>query len=473
MRISETGLYNVTAYHGGKHDLHRKMFFSSDEHFASSYGPVEKYQINVMNFVDSLDPDLIQDYLPLYDHYDNREITSIEEYMELSQDTWEMIEERADEIIANTGADGIIIYEGGVKNYLVYNIDVVSKVRPILEKVNLRASKVIDLRDPKVKKPLENMHLVLTRDGGVMIYYYSDGNKIRWHSEKSENIYDTISNAMDKTLQDDINGIRFSRNGGILIDKSRSNRMWSGDKNQYSIDIKPVVERLLDTGLISLRTPIYIGNWARRDDDGELIGTASRVIKAAHIPNKLVLYHGTSNARLSEIMKNGIAPLGKEARVWNRDTAKDMPDHRHDSIYLTASMGQAEYYAKKATNVDRKRLSFRYRLDAKDKISQLERQKSSASDTEIATIQEKIDQLNTALVLLDRMNRAVDKAEPVVLKIELNRRDYKYLMADDDYINKQKSAGQTVDPTDWRNSLSDFGQVAYRGTIPPDRITRA
>jgi hypothetical protein len=32
------------------------------------------------------------------------------------------------------------------------------------------------------------------------------------------------------------------------------------------------------------------------------------------------------------------------------------------------------------------------------------------------------------------------------------------------------SGHKDADPTDWQQSLSVFGQIAYRGSIPPNRI---
>ena len=58
------------------------------------------------------------------------------------------------------------------------------------------------------------------------------------------------------------------------------------------------------------------------------------------------------------------------------------------------------------------------------------------------------------------------KFEPVILEITLFKSEYDKLMADDDFLRKYPVAS----PSDWLRSLSDFGQVAFRGTIPPSRI---
>lgn len=117
--------YWVTVYHGDTKEnapLHEKMFFSSDRGFASDYGlHITTYELNVLNFADTLDPELIEQFLPLHDHYDDRDIDTMSDYMDRSSDTWEMIEEVADDIVHMIDAAGLIIYEGGCKNYMVYD----------------------------------------------------------------------------------------------------------------------------------------------------------------------------------------------------------------------------------------------------------------------------------------------------------------------------------------------------------------
>jgi hypothetical protein len=58
------------------------------------------------------------------------------------------------------------------------------------------------------------------------------------------------------------------------------------------------------------------------------------------------------------------------------------------------------------------------------------------------------------------------KIEPVILQITIYRSDFDKLVADDDYLKRNL----TAKPEDWHESLSDFGQVAYRGIIPPSKI---
>lgn len=122
----------VRVYHGDTKEnarLHRKMFFSSDPEFAKDYGKyITAYDLNTVKFVDSLDRNLIEPLLPLYDPYTDTDVNNFEEYIQRSSDTWEIIESHADQIVADTGADGLIVYEGGVVNYLVFNVNALEDV---------------------------------------------------------------------------------------------------------------------------------------------------------------------------------------------------------------------------------------------------------------------------------------------------------------------------------------------------------
>jgi hypothetical protein len=352
------------------------------------------------------------------------------------------------------------------------------RLHDIFERVVLDhpgSNRVIDLRSEKRKN--SDTHITLTKDHSALIWNYADGNKIPWSpyftKDKTDNsITGYVSKVCDTSIQPDYMDIRFTTNG-ILIGRSRVTGNWGGDRNKYSMDIKPVVSRLLDLKIILPRTPVYLGNWARKDSDAEMVGTAAQIMNAPKVPNKIVLYHGTSNVRAKIILEQGIKPLDKDSRAWREKG--EVPDHRNDSIYLTASLAQAEYYATKTSNIDRKRLTIRFRKDQEYKIRDMHNtiatQKLYKNFTGAEETQSKIEQLQKSLDLLNQMNRLVDKVHAVILEVTLTREDYKKLLADDDYISSQKiRKGIDVSPTDWRESLSHFGQVAFRGTISPDKI---
>jgi hypothetical protein len=122
----------ITVYHGDQKPevvAHPRMFFTECEDFASDYGPhISKWELNVMSFADSLDRDLIEELLPLYDPHTDHDINDWSDYVDRSSDTWEMIEDRADDIVKMAGAAGLIVYEGGIRNYIVYDTSVIRRL---------------------------------------------------------------------------------------------------------------------------------------------------------------------------------------------------------------------------------------------------------------------------------------------------------------------------------------------------------
>jgi len=119
--VEQAASSSLNVYHGteGSPEPHDGMFFSTDADFASNYGSVHRYEIELGRIFDSLDAAMVEPLLPLHDSYDDEDIETIEAYMERSSDTWEMIE-TAVSSIRSKGFDTMIVYEGGVKNYLVF-----------------------------------------------------------------------------------------------------------------------------------------------------------------------------------------------------------------------------------------------------------------------------------------------------------------------------------------------------------------
>lgn len=112
---------SITAYHGGDHpEPHDGMYFSSDPDFSKDYGDVYQYKINLGKMFDSLDERLIEPMLPMYDPYHEVDIETIDDYMDSSSDTWEIIEQHLRDI-KSMGYDSIRVFEGGVENYYIFN----------------------------------------------------------------------------------------------------------------------------------------------------------------------------------------------------------------------------------------------------------------------------------------------------------------------------------------------------------------
>lgn len=312
------------------------------------------------------------------------------------------------------------------------------------------------------------VHGAFLKNGKFAIFYYSHvGNSMG----DLEVVLPYLDKNLDKTLQGDVLGILVEKNN-ILLSRDRSqDKSWSGNKNKYSNDLKNIAKALLARG-ISSKTNIWLGNWGAGFANAEKIGTITQILKKKEIPNKLVLYHGTSTYRLQFIKTDGLVPMEINDRVWNKGgSVKERPEHRDECIYLTASRPQAEYYAKKSTDVDRARFNIDKRYEAGVKIKNLERIMSSAQFVDGSTngkyTEEEIDNFKKQIADLKKKYQTFyGKFEPVLLEITLTKSEYKNLMADDDYLQQNKKAN----PNDWINSLSQFGQVAYKGKIPTSRI---
>lgn len=302
-------------------------------------------------------------------------------------------------------------------------------------------------------------YVVLTKDGGAILYNWGDANVLPW-----KDVLDKANQAFDRDLQVSSHEISLVR-GGILIDRSRETGMWTGDRNRYSGDVAAIATAMMDRGLLAPNAGIWIGNTAARK--GERIGTAGEVAGRTEIPNRITLYHGTSNIRAMIIMRDGLQPMSFDQRIWNKSPLdKVRPEHREDSVYLTASLPQAEYYAGKAVATDRKRfgpaaMAAAYRR--KQNISQRLASSAGIDNDFIRGSRADLEATERVIAMGDSFD---GKFEPVILRVTLGPNDYANLMADDDFLRIVD--GST--PEEWHRSLGHFGQVAYRGTIPPDRI---
>jgi len=79
---------------------------------------------------DSLDPKLIEPMLPMYDPYHETDIETIEDYLDSSSDTWEILEQHL-RYVKGMGYDSLRIFEGGVENYYIFdknNIRMIGKL---------------------------------------------------------------------------------------------------------------------------------------------------------------------------------------------------------------------------------------------------------------------------------------------------------------------------------------------------------
>ena len=202
----------------------------------------------------------------------------------------------------------------------------------------------------------------------------------------------------------------------ILPNRVGGDSKWEGARNLYTKGTKEWPEILLAAGIINPDTKVYIGNWA--GSRGAFVGKAGKLVKMdlENLPAKLVFYHGTDSTRLEKIQREGLGPQSREERIWKSDVLKHHPEWRESAVYLTIDKGQANYYAKKAVNVMRR--------------------------------------------------NGYRNTKKVILKVTVPRKFYRRLLPDDDYLMRQlMQLGVT-----WIDSLKEFSQVAYLGTIPPEWI---
>ena len=358
-------------------------------------------------------------------------------------------------------------------------------------------SHINDLRDPdqgpakvfryedsktgerKVDRERVKTFVAFQKGGGVVIFNYGNGvNKVDWTE-----VLIAANSELDKNIQSNELDIRVFRSG-YMINAYNDGPSWSGKRNRYSPMLRKVAQALLDSGLAENTTPLWIGNWAR--EDPEPVGSVGKILATNPNPSRLYLFHGTSNFRLAKIMRDGLTPREIGDRIWSKDNKKHMPAHRADSIYLTADLGQAEYYANKAVNTDRARLSKvayyepwktnpkainpasmnieQMRAYVADKWRDMPRNLEflkGYNDDQVRNVAERYLRDQSAFDE-DRP----DKLAPVILQVVLGTADMKKLMADDDFLRTSPDAT----PEEWMRSLGHFGQIAYRGSIPPNRI---
>lgn len=310
--------------------------------------------------------------------------------------------------------------------------------------------------NPKGRKiDIARTHIVLAKNNKLIVFCYGSRNVVPWRE-----LLNILYTEIDKEIQSNIFGIVEYQNGYIINQERGELKQWSGHLNRYSLDIRKTLQGMVDRG-ISPTTPIWIGNWAGQVAS-EKLGTIKQILQKKDIPDKLVLYHGTSSFRLSLIKNEGLQPVSKEERVWNKGSLQEIT-YRDDSVYLTASFDQAEYYAKKATNIDRARYgSWKNKSIAYNKIRDFEnmisKDKEKLSPEQLKDIEGKIQKLKNMMAF-------DEKFTPVILQVAITKSNYNKLKPDDDYLRVYPDA-----PKDWENSLSQFGQVAYQGTIPFSNI---
>lgn len=338
--------------------------------------------------------------------------------------------------------------------------------------------KVIDLRG-KVPKGSYNktpiVFAVLNKEGGAYTFNYgeSDINGISWRDT-----HNFINDNMDTRYQEDILDICIV-SGGILISGTANDGGFGQARSSYSDYVKTLCRELLNRKVVLPTSKVFLGNWAN-NKYREYIGTINKVANGKELPDKLILYHGTSSYRLAHILKDGIRPVERDMRIWRgtrRDPIKDRGDN-NGAVYLTPSKIRAGYYANQAVGIDKKTFSPKKLRDMSYHLNDMKNNKAHfekllSKETDQSEKEYLQDILDGIIEMIDKTEKTLPAdfdgdMKPVILKVVIPRKNFKYFYPDDDYMRLNK---REYTQDDWILSLKDFGQVAYRGEIRPDDIT--
>lgn len=273
---------------------------------------------------------------------------------------------------------------------------------------------VVDFRDPDYvpseywqEKHATHEAIVEIGDTKIFLYNYAEGNTLEW-----SDMLDAMRTDFSDLPSGDVPPAHLlTKKGNLVLDNGHE---W-GNASQFSITIQPVVKPLLEASIIKPTTKVFVGNWA--SGRGKLVGKARDFLREkVKIPMKMVMYHGTSNVFLDDILERGLTAQPVAQRAWKQETQKDRPKYRETAVYMTLDKFQASYYATKATNVLRR--------------------------------------------------NGYTGVKPVILRITVPKRAYKNFRPDDDYLVRLKERGDAT----WLDSLGEVSQIAYEGSIPPEWI---
>lgn len=116
-------------YHGSNDHviLEKYVFFSTSERFSKDYGETRIYDIKIKKLFDSTNKENIKNLLQkvgsLYDPYDEMTFNTADEFLcsyTAYADTWEVLEPHLD-VIKTMGFDTVLLFEGGIENYVTLN----------------------------------------------------------------------------------------------------------------------------------------------------------------------------------------------------------------------------------------------------------------------------------------------------------------------------------------------------------------
>jgi len=212
----------------------------------------------------------------------------------------------------------------------------------------------------------------------------------------------------------------------VAIDPSLDETRWSG---KLTGDIKLVQSilrslrmydpRISDGYSVRFQSGFSrdLGNRPTPDDRtvGDIM--ASKPIQRGERGRSVTLYHGTNSSLLADILERGLRPSRETgAKNWAGTEFR----HNMNAVYLASDRERAEYYARHSAAEQHAK----GRLDA----------------------------------------------TPVVLRVTVPTDQ---LLADDDWLRREFGGGTEkakANVSNWHDSLTKFGQVAFLGDVPPSAV---
>jgi hypothetical protein len=189
--------------------------------------------------------------------------------------------------------------------------------------------------------------------------------------------------------------------GNLLIDAWRDDWKWGRARSSVSPETVPYIKEAIARGVIRPATQVYLGNWASLEKYSYL-GVAGEITSVDYSKG-IQVWHGTSSKRLTSIRRNGIKP-----NVGGRRQGNGKPN----TVYFSSSWFRAKYFAEDTARCDNK---------GRDK--------------------------------------KLKPFKPVILVTVISPDRYTDLIADDDWNNLCLFEKIPVEPSNWKSSFIEFGQI--------------
>lgn len=287
------------------------------------------------------------------------------------------------------------------------------------------ADNIIDLRTAEIKaNPIADVFMILGNRKTLL--YCASQDTYPFHQKIEQIARKLLPSRWQSSMDDGRDQIRLSRSGEVVLPVGRVGMWDQSRRNRYSEDVIALAKEILRRGLVSTSAPLVLRSYTGGADH---LGPIGEIAASPPIPDRLILYHGTTDGRAQQALQIGLRPSDNmTTRPWKE---RNTPAWRDHAVYLTATPQQAAMYATRA------RTSAKKHKEAGQQM--------------------------------------------VILQVEIDGTMFGKLHPDDDYLansNKKEFIGASVYAQQaaqaeqtWQHSLSHYGQVAYLGTIPPAHLS--